>query len=80
LNNAIRHGHAGRAIVEVVEEEGQIRIRVADDGTGFDPNRTGRGFGLPGMRERVGLAGGRIDVRSGKNGTTITANLPARRR
>ena len=79
LNNAIRHGHAARAIVEVVEEEEEIRIRVADDGTGFDPNRSGGGFGLLGMRERVNLSGGRFDIRSGEDGTTITAALPARR-
>jgi signal transduction histidine kinase len=79
LNNAIRHGHAVRAIVEVVEEDGEIRIRVTDDGSGFDPNRAGGGFGLLGMRERVNLTGGRFDVRSGEEGTTVTAALPARR-
>ena len=79
LNNAVRHGHAARAIVEVVEEEGDIRIRVTDDGSGFDPQRTGGGFGLLGMRERVNLTGGRFDVRSGEDGTTIVAVLPARR-
>ena len=79
LNNAVRHGHARRAIVEVVEEEGEIRIRVTDDGSGFDPNRAGGGFGLLGMRERVGLTGGRFDIRSGDEGTTITATLPASR-
>ena len=79
LNNAIRHGHAVRAIVEVIEEESEIRIRVTDDGSGFDPNRSGGGFGLVGMRERVSLSRGRFDVRSGDEGTTITATLPARR-
>ena len=79
LNNAIRHGHAVRAIVEVIEEEGEIGIRVTDDGSGFDPGRTGGGFGLLGMRERVNLTGGRFDLRSGDEGTTITAALPARR-
>lgn len=79
LNNAIRHGHAARAIVEVIEEEGEIRIRVTDDGSGFDPNRPGGGFGLLGMRERVQLTGGRFDIRSGEEGTTIAAALPADR-
>ncbi|OJU93830.1 MAG: hypothetical protein BGO23_14580 [Solirubrobacterales bacterium 67-14] len=79
LNNAIRHGHALRAIVEVIEEDGEIRIRVSDDGSGFDPNRTGGGFGLLGMRERVKLTGGNLDIRSSEDGTTITAALPARR-
>ena len=79
LNNAIRHGHAVRAIVEVIEEEGEIRIRVTDDGSGFDPSQAAGGFGLLGMRERVNLTGGHFDVRSGEEGTTITAALPARR-
>jgi signal transduction histidine kinase len=79
LNNAVRHGHAARAIVEVIEEDGEIRIRVTDDGGGFDTSRAGGGFGLLGMRERVSLTGGRFDVRSSEDGTTINAALPARR-
>lgn len=79
LNNAIRHGHAVRAIVELVDEEGEIRIRVTDDGSGFDTSRPGGGFGLLGMRERVNLTGGSIDIRSGHDGTTITTALPALR-
>ncbi|MBN8866181.1 MAG: GAF domain-containing sensor histidine kinase [Solirubrobacterales bacterium] len=79
ITNAVRHGLAARAIVEVYEEDDEIRIRVADDGSGFDPKRAGGGFGLLGMRERVGLSGGRFDVRSGSDGTTITAALPVRR-
>lgn len=80
LNNAVRHGKARRAIVEVIEAEGQISVRVTDDGTGFDPSRPGGGFGLLGMRERVGLSGGRMEIRSGTSGTTINATFPARRR
>ena len=52
---------------------------MIDDGSGFEPNRAGGGgFGLLGMRERVNLTGGHFDVRSGEDGTTITASLPAR--
>lgn len=80
LNNAVRHGEAGRAIIEVIEQDGEISVRVTDDGSGFDPNRPGgRGLGLVGMRERVGLSGGRVDIRSGPAGTTVNATLPARR-
>lgn len=80
LNNAVRHGKAGRAIVEVIEQDGEIAIRVTDDGTGFDVNRPGgHGLGLLGMRERVGLSGGRIEIHSGASGTTVNATLPARR-
>ncbi len=80
LNNAVRHGKARRAIVEVIEQDGEISVRVTDDGSGFDPGRPGGGFGLLGMRERVGLSGGRMDIRSGTSGTTINAIFPARRR
>lgn len=80
LNNAVRHGKAERAIVEVIEKDGEIAIRVTDDGIGFDANRPGgHGLGLLGMRERVGLSGGRVEIRSGPSGTTVGATLPARR-
>ena len=52
---------------------------VEDDGSGFDPSelRDG-GFGLEGMRERVGLLDGRLRVESGEAGTTLAAEVPIR--
>lgn len=79
LNNAVRHGKARRAIVEVIEQDGEVAVRVIDDGSGFNPHRPGGGFGLLGMRERVELSGGRLDIRSRPGGTTVSATLPARR-
>jgi len=77
LNNAIRHAEANRIEIDVMEEDGEVRIRVRDDGKGFDPNSPSAGFGLTGMRERVALAGGQIDVMSSAAGTTVRASLPA---
>ena len=79
LNNAIRHGGARRAIVEVFEEDGRITVRVADDGTGFDPDAPRSGHGLTGMRERVALAGGDLEISSGTGGSTIRAAMNSRR-
>lgn len=79
LNNAIRHGEARRAIVEILEEEGEIKVRVSDDGLGFDPEAPRLGNGLTGMNERIALAGGELEVNSGPSGSTITARVPARR-
>lgn len=79
LNNAIRHGGANRAIVEIFEEGDQITVRVVDDGSGFDPDAPRAGFGLTGMHERVALAGGELDVSSGPTGSTIQAAMTARR-
>jgi two-component system, NarL family, sensor histidine kinase DevS len=78
LNNAARHGAGERAVVEVVEDDGKVRVLVRDDGQGFDPAAASRGFGLVGMRERVTLAGGTLELRSAPgDGTTIVAVLPA---
>lgn len=81
LNNAAQHSGAGRARLEVTENEDTLRIKVADEGCGFDLEATGDGFGLIGMRERVSLAGGRLELESAPGrGTTIVASLPIRHR
>jgi signal transduction histidine kinase len=81
LTNATKHGRAKRAVVEVHEDECNVRIEVRDDGDGFDPKEKGSGFGLPGMRERAELLGGTLSIESAAGeGTTVTALLPVRRR
>ena len=76
VNNAQRHAHAKNVVVELAQGAAAIRVKVADDGSGFDVKRT-RGMGLLGMEERVKRLGGRItlDSRLG-GGTTIAAELP----
>lgn len=80
LNNAVKHGGAGRAIVEVNEEASRLKVLVADDGSGFDPSSETTGFGLAGMRERVALAGGMLEIESRAGGTSVRADLPMTRR
>ncbi len=81
LNNAVHHGEAGHVTVEVSEGDGVLRMRVADDGRGFDPSVRSDGFGLIGMRERAELAGGALELRSAPGaGTTIVATIPATHR
>jgi len=81
LNNAAKHAETDRATVEVSEDGESIRVRVADEGRGFDPDSETDGFGLRGMRERVALAGGALEVRSAPGaGSVIEATLPARYR
>ena len=70
LNNAARHAGASAVRVEVLERGDEIRLRVADDGRGFDLGMPSAGFGVPGMRERVTLVGG---------GSTSSAAVRARR-
>jgi signal transduction histidine kinase len=81
LTNAVRHGGARRASIEIEEDERNIRITVRDDGEGFDTGVKAAGFGLVGMHERAELLQGNLDVESvpGK-GTTVSAVLPVQRR
>jgi two-component system sensor histidine kinase UhpB len=77
LTNVTRH--AGATIVELVvaQTNGEVELRVSDDGRGFDPAVRGRGLGLVGMAERARLVGGELDVRSAPGGgTTITLRVP----
>src|SRR3954447_5160766 len=81
LTNAVRHAGASRVRIDVEERDGCVDVAVADDGRGFDPQATSStGFGLTGMRERVELADGELDIDSGPAGTTVHAKLPVTRR
>jgi len=76
LNNAQRHAHAKNALVELTQSGDATRVRITDDGSGFDAKRT-RGMGLLGMEERVKRLGGTINIDSRPGaGTTITVELP----
>ncbi len=80
LTNAAKHGGAKRAVVEIHEDEADIRVSVRDDGTGFDPSDHTDGFGLLGMHERVQLLDGTLLVDSTPgSGTTIEASFPIKR-
>ncbi|HYA09908.1 MAG TPA: GAF domain-containing sensor histidine kinase, partial [Gaiellaceae bacterium] len=81
LTNAAKHGHATKARVDVLEDDANVHIVVSDDGSGFDPSVATAGFGLLGMRERVELLGGTLEIESAPgSGTTVTASMPAQRR
>jgi signal transduction histidine kinase len=78
LTNALKHAHATHVGVTVAEENGEVVVEVRDDGAGFRPDAATRGYGLIGIRERVQLAGGRLEVDTGEQGTCVHAAVPAR--
>ncbi len=81
LNNVGQHAKTDRARVTVREVDSTIKIRVEDEGCGFDPSERVDGYGLLGMQERVSLVGGSLTVESTSgSGTTVLASLPAQRR
>ena len=57
--------------------DGEVGIEVEDNGVGFTSDKSAAGFGLAGIRERVSLAGGTVDVASTGKGTLLRAKLPA---
>jgi signal transduction histidine kinase len=80
LNNAAKHAGEANVEISINDDEDALTVRVSDDGPGFDADARHEGFGLIGVRERVTLVGGSLDVRSTPGaGTTIVAVLPVHR-
>jgi signal transduction histidine kinase len=76
MTNGLRHGGATEMAVELAAEPG-VRLRVRDNGKGFDPRKPGHGFGLTSMRERADALGGRLRVHSRPGeGTEVEVLLP----
>ena len=81
LTNAAKHGGAKRAVVEIHEDADTVHVEVRDDGAGFDPAADTSGFGLLGMRERVELLDGTLQIDSSPGaGATVRASFPVQRR
>jgi signal transduction histidine kinase/ligand-binding sensor domain-containing protein len=82
LRNAFRHAQAKRIEVQIRYNPRQFQLHVADDGKGIDSavlNAGGRAghHGLPGIRERAELAGGKLSVWSRLDaGTEIELTIP----
>lgn len=79
LTNVVRHAEAENARVRVDAVGAEVLIEIEDDGRGFDTRLNREGFGLEGIRERVYLAGGTLEIHSGETGTLMRARLPERR-
>ena len=78
LTNITKHARADHVRVSLTAADGEVTIEVQDDGVGFDPGTRTGGFGLAGMRERVYLAGGSLELESGEAGTLVRVRLPQR--
>lgn len=75
LANVRKHSHAATARVELAAASGSARLTVTDDGRGFAADAHA-GFGLAGLRDRLALAGGTLEVDGTPGATALTATLP----
>jgi signal transduction histidine kinase len=80
LTNVVKHARARRVSILLTRRPGSIAAVIEDDGQGFDSESTrDGGIGLVGMRERMELLDGRLDVETSPGaGTTIRAEVPVR--
>ncbi|MFB9497676.1 sensor histidine kinase [Saccharothrix mutabilis subsp. capreolus] len=77
LTNVVKHAGAGAADVRVRFLEKELEVEVADDGRGASTTEGG-GFGLVGMRERVAVHGGSLEVGPRRDGGyLVRARFPA---
>lgn len=77
LTNAARHAQAQHVSITLKQEQDRLRLRIHDDGHGFDLAAQKQGLGLLGIRERAALLGGTIEIDSQpERGTSIQAILP----
>jgi signal transduction histidine kinase len=77
IQNAAKHaGRDVRVTVRLGRDGDDLTFSVQDDGRGFAPAAT-EGSGLAGMRDRIALLGGRLEVSSSAGrGTTVAAVVP----
>jgi signal transduction histidine kinase len=82
LRNAFRYARAQQIEAEIRYDNDQFRLRIRDDGKGIEPavlaGTTEGHYGLPGMRERATLIGGKLVVWSDVDaGTEIELCVPS---
>jgi signal transduction histidine kinase len=81
VNNLVRHSQCTRAEVEFQIEQSRLRLRLRDDGKGFDLATASDGNGLQSMRRRAENLGAELEVLSRPGaGTTVTLLAPLDRR
>ena len=77
LANISRHSNASKVDIELIYNNEHVTCNIKDNGVGFDPEKSGEGFGLRSMAERAVSVGGtfEVDSKPGK-GTSIAIMIP----
>ncbi len=81
VTNTVKHAHAREVRIRLAMDNGKLKMRVADDGEGFEQrdafSEIGGHFGLLGMRERAERLGGELELHSQPGeGTQVEVTVP----
>jgi len=71
ITNVIKHAQALNLSISITAEpDKNIRLHIQDDGCGFSGSN--EGHGMSNMRSRIGAIGGKLELHSGENGTSLS--------
>ena len=78
VSNTLKHAHAKRLDVYLLQTEQSLHLKLADDGVGFDPESLGElSYGMKNIQDRVDDMAGRIKILSSpKKGVAIDIKVP----
>ena len=78
LSNVVKHAGAERVSIVLAQRGSGVAATIDDDGQGFDESLIRPdALGLTGMRERLALVGGTLEIESAPgSGTTVAARVP----
>ncbi|HMR65476.1 MAG TPA: histidine kinase [Anaerolineae bacterium] len=76
LNNTVKHAHAHQVQLWLQAINRHVKLKITDDGCGFDLRQKSGGFGLQGMQERVERLGGWLEIQSSPgHGTNVSIEV-----
>lgn len=84
LANIRKHSKASAATIALAITDTEVALTLTDNGIGFDPAAVSSGYGLSGMRDRLALAGGSLELvshpddetRESRHGSAVRVTLP----
>jgi signal transduction histidine kinase len=74
-NNILKHANATEATLQLIYYDTYLELMAEDNGTWIPENKK-EGIGLMNINSRVNYLKGKINIDSGKSGTTIVIQIP----
>ncbi|PGC71328.1 sensor histidine kinase [Bacillus toyonensis] len=75
VTNVVKHSKATQCTVSVLESQGELILKVEDNGIGLE-NQNNDGNGIRGMKERIALIDGFVELNTIHSGTLLTVKVP----